>query len=156
EARRRQCQLEEPRRFVAILDEGAQRSAESVRIGIERQFDGRVVKGGLKRLAIELAGPLVEKTRHHVGYTRLAIGVLRGPADEGKAPRHDRHGVLLDEPGLDTFRTDDALGLRGLKGRIGGGEEQDEKCSSEAAERDRRNYGNPRCHDLLSPVSATR
>ena len=55
----------------------------------------------MESVGIEVAGALVKQVGHQIGDPWLVGRVLRAAAGEGIFHRDQRHGGVLDEPGLD-------------------------------------------------------
>ena len=80
----------------------AQAAAELVlRSAAKRSSIGEVLETRLEGGGVIRAGALVEQRRRHRREPALARRVERGAAGEGKADRHYRQRMVLDQPGLD-------------------------------------------------------
>jgi hypothetical protein len=94
-------------------------AGELVAPGVERQPDRAVLELGAERLAVEVARPLVEQARDHVGEAFLAYRIERRAAAEVQRERQERDRRLAQQVGLDAARADHPLDLGG---GLGGGD----------------------------------
>ena len=117
ETRLDQGEAQELERPLALLAKRLELAAEGVALGVERQPDRPVLELGAERLAVELARPLVEQARDHVGEPLLAAGVERRAALEMQGERQERNRGLVDQVGFDPARADHALDLARAVGR---------------------------------------
>ncbi len=74
----------------------------------------------MKGLKAEIAGAFIEQASNHVADAGLAAWVLGRATAEGIFHRNQRDSGILQEPGFDTTRRDQALDL-GRGKRPGGG-----------------------------------
>ena len=98
----------------AVLHQRAQVARHAVAVDVEAQFDGEFVEPLMKRRGVVRSGAFVEQAGQEVADTRLVGRILRGAARERELKRHQRYGVVLDQPSLDAAGRDDALDARGV------------------------------------------
>ena len=116
--RRGQCDPQQVEGLVLVVAQHAQAAAEGVAGGAEGELDGAAVEPLMERLGVEIAGALVEEVADKIGDAGLVVGILRRAAGKGIFHGDQRHGRVLDEPGLDAARRDQVLDLRRrLRGR---------------------------------------
>jgi len=125
EARLVHSEPQEIEGLVRMAAQGFQRAAQAVTVGEEMQLDGPVCQHLLEGGRVVRARPLVEQAGEHCRRAALARRVLGRAAEEGELERHQRHDMLLDQPGLDAARRHHALhavgGTVGLFGGLRGG-----------------------------------
>ena len=109
-------ELQELGGLVAVGRERLEVAVEGVLGLLVAHAHGEILHALLELARGKIAGALVEHGGDEVGEAFLADGVLRAAALEGEAHRHHRHGVLLDEPGLDAAGALDGLDFHGVCG----------------------------------------
>ena len=113
-----QRQAQQLERALALRGQRLELAGELVAAGLERQADRPVFELGAKRLAVQVAGTLVEQARGHVGEPLLARRIERRATSEVQGERQERDRGLADQVGLDPARADHALDLaRSAAGR---------------------------------------
>ena len=106
---------------IEIARQRLEMAGEVIAVDREMQMDGEIVHRLVEAGGIVRAGALVEQAAEQRGEARPFGRVLRCAAAKGELHRHQRHGVILDEPGGQAAGRADFLnggGARGLgKGR---------------------------------------
>src|SRR5439155_4046855 len=105
--------------LVAIVLERAQRPAQLIALRRIAQLNRLALKAIVERLAIEIAGALVERAGREVGNAWFVGRVLARAAAEGEIEGDQRHRGIADDPGFDPGRGYDALDLGGVRGQGG-------------------------------------